>query len=140
MNAIYFFCNKIYFKIVRILRTILLNLNCEGMKVNLIKKKTIHDFVIGHSNGRKDFDKWLKLILVADWNSPKDIQVLFPSADLLGNGVNRAVFNIGGNKFRLIASYYFGMKSVRLYIKWIGTHSEYDELCKDGKQYFINFK
>ena len=75
----------------------LLNLNCEGMKVNLIKKKTIHDFVIGHSNGRKDFDKWLKLILVADWNSPNDIQVLFPSADLLGNGVNRAVFNIGGH-------------------------------------------
>jgi len=50
----------------------------------------------------------------------------------------KVIFNIGGNKFRLIASYYFGNKNVRFYIKWIGTHSEYNELCKKSSQYYIN--
>jgi mRNA interferase HigB len=108
------------------------------MKVNLIKKKTIYDYVINHSNGKNDFDRWLALILNANWNEPNDIRQLFPSADILGNGINRVIFNIGGNKFRLIASYYFGKKSVRLYVKWIGTHGEYDGLCRNGQQYFIS--
>ena len=108
------------------------------MKVHLIKKKTIFDFVKDHGNGKSDFDKWLNLVLIADLNEPSDIPKLVAGADLLGNGFNRVIFNIGGNKYRLIASYYFGSKNVRFYIKWIGTHSDYNELCKQSKQYFIS--
>lgn len=108
------------------------------MKVNLIKKKTIYDYIRYHSNGKNDFERWLALILNANLNEPSDVRQLFPSADILGNDVNRVIFNIGSNKFRLIASYYFGKKSVRLYVKWIGTHGEYDCLCRNGQQYFIS--
>jgi mRNA interferase HigB len=59
------------------------------------------------------------------------------SADLLGNGSNRVVFDIGRNNFRMICKYVFSQKQVHVFICWIGTHAEYDELCKAGKQYRI---
>lgn len=108
------------------------------MKVHLIKKKTIIDFISSHGNSTHDFENWIALLSIADWNDPNDMVKLFPSADILGNGFNRVVFNIGGNKYRIITSYYFGLKTVRLYIKWIGTHASYTKICKQNKQYFID--
>ena len=62
----------------------------------------------------------------------------FNSADILGRGSDRIVFNIAGNNFRLICKYHFGKEKVHLFVKWIGTHAEYTKLCKDAKQYDIN--
>ena len=107
------------------------------MKVHLIKKKTILEFIKVHNNSKKDFEQWMSILNAANWNKPLDIGCLFPTSDLLGNGSNRVIFNIGGNKYRMICTYYFGQRMVRLYIKWIGTHKEYTALCKEGKQYYI---
>lgn len=107
------------------------------MKVHLIKKKTIMEFVENHGNSSNDFDKWLSLISAANWQTTEDVSKTFTSVDFLGNGNNRMIFNVGGNKFRIICSYYFGQNFVRLYVKWIGTHAEYNQLCKTGKQYII---
>jgi mRNA interferase HigB len=74
----------------------------------------------------------------ADWASPEDIPALFNSADLLGNGSNRVVFDVGGNNYRVICKYWFGTTTVHLYVKWIGTHAEYDKLCALRKQYSVN--
>jgi mRNA interferase HigB len=64
----------------------------------------------------------------------------FASADLLGQSSNCVIFNVGGNKFRIICSYYFNeeIDSVTLFVKWIGTHAEYDQLCDRGKQYTVD--
>ena len=62
----------------------------------------------------------------------------FGSADLLGNGSNRVVFDIGGNNYRMICKYQFLESEVRLYIKWIGTHAQYTKLCNNNNQYNIN--
>jgi len=62
----------------------------------------------------------------------------FNSADILGNGSERVVFNIGGNKYRMICKYHFGETKVHLFVNWIGTHSEYTKLCNEGKQYTVN--
>ena len=67
-----------------------------------------------------------------------DIKDTFASADLLGRGSDRVVFNIGGNNYRIIAKYYFGQEKVHLFIKWIGTHSEYNELCTKSQHFNIN--
>jgi len=75
---------------------------------------------------------------IADWNTPADIKKTFASADLLGNGSNRVVFDVGGNKFRIICKYSFGETQVHLYVKWIGTHAAYSTLCASGKQYFAD--
>ena len=48
------------------------------------------------------------------------------------------VFNIGGNNYRLIAKYHFADVKVQLFIKLIGTHTEYDELCSHGEQHNVD--
>lgn len=100
------------------------------MKVHLIKKKSIFDYIEDNPRSRTGFNIWLNLIKYADWNEPTDIINTFGSADVLGKSSDRVIFNICGNKYRIICSYYFSRKSVHLFVKWIGTHADYDELCR----------
>jgi mRNA interferase HigB len=74
----------------------------------------------------------------ADWKRPEDIFVLFPAADLLGNGTNRIVFDVGGNRYRIICKYGFGLSVVNLWICWIGTHSHYSKICSENRQFTIH--
>lgn len=108
------------------------------MRVRLIKKQTIEDFIIGNAQSKASFEVWLSILKRIDWLSPKDIVTTFNSADILGNASERVVFNIGGNKYRMICKYHFGSKSIHLFIKWIGTHAEYTKLCRMKKQYDVN--
>lgn len=108
------------------------------MKVHLIKEKTIRNFIMEHAGSNVSFEEWLSRIRSADWNSPGDIHLTFPTADLLGRGLFRVVFDIAGNRFRMICKYGFGDSEVHLFICWIGTHAEYNKLSKEGKQYTIN--
>ncbi len=62
----------------------------------------------------------------------------FRKTDILGNGSNRVVFDVGGNKYRMICKYFFGEKQVHLFVCWIGTHKDYDELCDFNEQYTIS--
>ena len=86
---------------------------------------------------KASFRNWLALIKFADWNEPGNIISTFNSADILGKGSDRVVFNIGGNSYRMICKYYFGELNVHLFVKWIGTHAQYTKLCNDGRQYEI---
>jgi len=108
------------------------------MRVHLIKKQTIQDYVDGHAPGKSSFENWLTAVQYADWAIPQDMRQTFGSADLLGNGSDRVVFNIGGNNYRMICQYYFGLTKVHLFVRWIGTHTKYDELCDRGEQYTVN--
>ena len=108
------------------------------MKINLIRKQTVLEYIDRHASGRKSFEFWLTTLKYADWNTPEDILRTFGSADLLGNGSYRVVFNIGGNNYRLIAKYHFADVKVQLFIKLIGTHTEYDELCSHGEQHNVD--
>jgi mRNA interferase HigB len=107
------------------------------MKVHLIKKQTIEDYILKNARSKASFEIWLSILNRADWNGPKDIISTFKSADILGKRSERVVFNIGGNKYRLICKYHFGDMKVHLFIKWIGTHAEYTKLGNEGKQYEI---
>ena len=108
------------------------------MKVHLIKKQTIEDFVKKNIQSRSSFATWLEKIKYADWSLPENIQETFGSADLLGNGCNRVVFDIGGNNYRMICKYVFGERQIHLFVCWIGTHAAYDRLCKKQEQYIVN--
>jgi len=108
------------------------------MKVRLIKKKSIEDFAVQNARSRSSFKLWLTLLKQADWIEPGDIADTFGSADLLGDGSNRIVFDIAGNNYRMICKYHFGATRIHLYIKWIGTHAEYTKLCNDNEQYTVN--
>ncbi len=108
------------------------------MKVHLIKKQSIEEFITKNNQSKLSFEIWYSIIKRADWEIPGDIISTFKSADILGNNSHRVVFNIGGNKYRIICKYYFGKKMVHLFVKWIGTHSDYSKLCKSGRQFEIN--
>lgn len=108
------------------------------MRVHLIKKQSIEDYVQNNARSRASFEIWLSIIKHADWNEPKEIISTFNSADILGKGSNRVIFNIGGNNYRMICKYHFGNMKVHLFIKWIGSHAEYTKLCNDGLQYEVD--
>jgi mRNA interferase HigB len=107
------------------------------MKIRLIKESSIKNYAANNPQCRAQLEEWLRKIKSANWNYPIDILQNFPSADLLGNGSNRIVFDITGNRFRLICEYRFGGRKVRLYVCWIGTHTQYTRFCQEGRQYTI---
>jgi mRNA interferase HigB len=108
------------------------------MKIHLIKRQTIDEYVKSNIQSKTAFASWINVVKWVEWNEPSDIISTFNSADILGKSSNRVVFNIGGNKYRMICSYHFGKEKVHLFLKWIGTHSEYTKLCNAGKQYTVN--
>lgn len=67
---------------------------------------------------------WVSVAKAADWTTPAEVKQLFRSADIVAN--NRLVFNIGGNKYRLVVAVHYRAK--RLFIRFIGTHAEYDKI------------
>ncbi|HXB12783.1 MAG TPA: type II toxin-antitoxin system HigB family toxin [Bacteroidia bacterium] len=96
------------------------------------------DYIADNAQSLIPFEDWLSKLKLADWEISDDIKQTYGTADPLGNGTNRVVFNIGGNNYRMICKYAFGKTQVHLFIKWIGTHAEYDKLCEAGEQYTIN--
>jgi len=67
---------------------------------------------------------WYGFVLRATWPSPVDVKADFGTASILKNG--RVVFNIAGNKYRLITStnYPYGI----VFVKFVGTHKQYDAI------------
>ena len=70
-------------------------------------------------------DTWYQQIKAGEWNSPSDIKRVFGSnVDFVEN--NRAIFNIKGNDYRLIAE--INYRTQAAYVRFIGTHREYDKV------------
>jgi mRNA interferase HigB len=67
---------------------------------------------------------WVSVVKSADWSKPTDIKDMFRSADILPS--DRVVFNIGGNKYRLVVAVHYRGK--RVCIRFVGTHAEYDRI------------
>jgi mRNA interferase HigB len=67
---------------------------------------------------------WYRHALHADWSSPADVKADFGTASVLKDG--RVVFNIGGNKYRLVVWINYAYRVV--YVRFIGTHDQYDRV------------
>jgi mRNA interferase HigB len=67
---------------------------------------------------------WYRYALNADWASPADVKATFAHASILKDG--RVVFNIAGNKYRLVVWINYSYRVV--YIRFIGTHAQYDRI------------
>ena len=67
---------------------------------------------------------WYRHTLHADWSSPNDVKEDFGNASILKDG--RVVFNIAGNKYRLVVWINYAYRVV--YIRFIGTHAQYDKI------------
>jgi mRNA interferase HigB len=67
---------------------------------------------------------WFKEAESADWTTPAEVKTRYPSASVLKDG--RVVFNIGGNKYRLVVKLNYAIGIV--FIRFVGTHAEYDRI------------
>ncbi|MFQ3598757.1 MAG: type II toxin-antitoxin system HigB family toxin [Chloroherpetonaceae bacterium] len=90
----------------------------------IIKKKTLDDFAKRHADALLPLKAWYQTTVAANWRSFADVKKDFPSTDYVGN--ERYVFNIKGNAYRLVVLIRFSIRTV--FIKFIGTHAEYDQI------------
>ena len=67
---------------------------------------------------------WYRETLKANWSTPNEVKAQFPNASVLRDG--RVVFNIAGNKYRVVVWINYAYRVV--YIRFIGTHKQYDEI------------
>ncbi len=77
-----------------------------------------------HADVRDDLLAWYAEASLAQWKAPADVKRQFPGASVVAN--NRIVFNLGGNRYRLIVS--FAYQHQAGYIKFFGSHAEYDRV------------
>ena len=95
--------------------------------MRVIALRTIKRFIEGrpeYSDGREPALAWYRQVLRADWDSPAQLKREIRSASILKDG--RAVFNIAGNKYRIVAWINYPYRVV--YVRFIGTHSQYDKI------------
>jgi mRNA interferase HigB len=92
--------------------------------MQVVAKRTLIQFWRRHPDAEMPLGMWWAIADKAEWTSPQDIRDVFGTADFVGD--NRVVFDIGGNKYRLIVHVAYKHKSVL--IKFIGTHAEYDRI------------
>jgi mRNA interferase HigB len=84
----------------------------------------LREFWEKHSDSEQQLKSWFQETSNAEWNSPNDIKIDYPSASILSN--NRVVFNIKGNKYRLVIKINYDYKMA--WIRFVGTHTEYDKI------------
>jgi mRNA interferase HigB len=90
--------------------------------MHVITRKRLNEFAERHPDAEAALSRWYGLVKKTDFTSFTELRQVFPSADQVGK---LTVFNIGGNKIRLIAAIHYNRK--RLYIRGVLTHEEYDQ-------------
>lgn len=93
----------------------------------IITKARLIQFYESDLRAKEPLLKWYNLTLISDWKDFASIKQTFNSADNIGN--DRFVFNVSGNKYRIVAMIHFSKRT--LYIRFVGTHQQYDKIdCK----------
>ena len=89
--------------------------------MHIITRKRLLEFAKKHPNCAASLESWYRIVKRTDFNSFLELHQALPSADIVDR---LTVFNIGGNKARLIAAIHYNTH--RVYIRHVLTHEEYD--------------
>ncbi len=92
--------------------------------MRIIARNTLVSYWSEHPETRTALEHWFKVVKSADWDSMQALQAAFPKAKAL-NG-ERARFEIHGGDYRLIVAFRFDLRIA--FVKFIGTHAEYDRI------------
>lgn len=94
--------------------------------MRVISKRTLKVFweKENYEDAQAPLEAWHDVALKAEWKSPQDVKEQFRNASICAN--NRVVFNIGGNKYRLVVEIQYRVGIV--WVKFIGTHAQYDKI------------
>lgn len=93
--------------------------------MQIVARRTLKQFWMKHRQAEGPLRAWYATAKKAEWRGPGDVKTMFgTNVDFLRD--NRVVFDIGGNKYRIVVHIAYPFK--RLLIKFVGTHSEYDRI------------
>ena len=90
----------------------------------IIAKKTLREFWLKHSDSEQYLKTWYETAKNSNWTSPNEVKQTYINASILKD--NRVVFNIKGNSYKLIVK--FNYKRQWAFIRFLGTHAEYDRI------------
>jgi mRNA interferase HigB len=93
--------------------------------MRIITRKRLREFAELYPDAAEPLQKWDRLVREAEWESIQDVRRVYPQADAVkvASGNTVTVFNIGGNKYRLIAAMHYNRQ--RVYVLGLLTHAEY---------------
>jgi mRNA interferase HigB len=92
--------------------------------MRIITEEPLNKYIALHPDTETALQNWVKVVKTSNWENFADVKKSFNSVDNVGN--QHYVFNIRGNNHRLVVVIKFTIKWV--YIRFIGTHSEYDKI------------
>jgi mRNA interferase HigB len=92
--------------------------------MRILSKSTLKAFWENYPNSKAPLEAWHEEVVKADWATPQQLKAQFGHASLIK--AHRAVFNIKGNDYRLVAKINYPYRIV--YVRFIGTHSQYDAI------------
>lgn len=98
--------------------------------MRIIAKRALRQFWEKHPRSKAPLILWYQLVSKADWTCWADVKEMFGSADLIGD--DRIIFDIGGNKYRLVVRVSYSFRAVM--IKFVGTHADYDKVNPETVQ------
>jgi mRNA interferase HigB len=92
-------------------------------EVRVLGEAAIAKFAKKHAASRKPLDRFLKIARMAEWKHFPDVKHTFPAVDY-ASSTGTIIFDVGGNKYRLIARVDFDERL--LFVQQVLTHEEYD--------------
>jgi mRNA interferase HigB len=92
--------------------------------MRVISRKWLNELANRHSDAKPGLDAWFHEAEAADWANSAQLKAQYATASVLKNG--RVVFNIAGNKYRLVVKVNYAYRVV--YIRFAGTHTAYDKI------------
>ena len=99
---------------------------CYAVIMRIIARRTLRVFwqKRAHRGAEQPLRAWFAEARKATWRKPQDIKNQYRTASAVGN--NRMVFNIGGNKYRLVVTIRYDLGII--FVRFIGTHRQYDRI------------
>lgn len=95
--------------------------------MRVISRKPLVEFWARKPASKGELEAWHAEAKAAVWKTPAEVKAKYGNASILKDG--RVVFNICGNKFRLVVK--INYESSIIFVRFVGTHAEYDEIDAD---------
>jgi mRNA interferase HigB len=92
--------------------------------MRVISRRALREFWQAHRDAEQPLRAWYEEARTAAWKTPADIRAHYRTASFVGS--NRVIFNIAGNKYRLVVVVRYRIQ--RVYVRFVGTHRQYDRV------------
>ena len=90
--------------------------------MRIIAKRTLRVYWEKNRRAEQPLKAWYAIAAKAEWSSPADVKTVYGTASIVGN--DRVVFNIGGNRYRLVVRFDYARRIG--FVRFVGTHTEYE--------------